>query len=182
MNSPHVDWGNKLLATDTEKYLRQSYEHMNDLNEREYEQSSIDFNRYLQNFSDTLGLGVPTTCGYQHIHVDPNIKFHQFFIMEGLGSCVELEDFTIHHFYAHGFVHHTSFCVGINSDNKICVSNPKNSIGSLVGWGTGGKDKSSTNLDNSTLSTSSSLALAMRNNPAQIFVGMPTFDDNNGIL
>ena len=57
--------------------------------------------------------------------------------MEGLGCCKAIEDYDTHHFHADSFVHNTSICIAIDMDGKVYVTNLKQQIGTLLGWGKG---------------------------------------------
>ena len=103
--------------------------------------SAISFFHFVLQFESLIGLGHPTTCGYQHVLEDKSITLHQYLIMQGLGSCVRLENYIGHHFYGYSFVHKTSFCVGIDSSKRVWVSNKNKRVGTLLGWGAGGKKK-----------------------------------------
>ena len=79
---------------------------------------------------------MPTTCCYQQVKSE-NCEIVQYFVMQGLGSCVLLEDFLAHHFYSGTFVHNTSVGVAIDNCNRVHVTNKEKFWGTMVGWGEG---------------------------------------------
>ena len=60
------------------------------------------FGKYVKKFDDVLGIATPTTCCYQEIQ-HQQCDMVQFFVMQGLGSCVRLGGYMSHHFYAPTF-------------------------------------------------------------------------------
>src|SRR5687767_7342822 len=96
------------------------------------------FQHYMSCFQAMLGLGVPTTCCYQHLKEDDELTFIQFFIMEGLSCCVLLTNYLMHIFYGHYFTHHTSLCIALDNVFKVYVLNKIKSCGTLLAWGARG--------------------------------------------
>src|SRR5688572_10863672 len=63
-------------------------------------ESIVQFQNYMILYVTMLRLEVPTTCCYQHIKVNNQLDFIQYFVMDGLTCCVILDDFKSHNFYA----------------------------------------------------------------------------------
>lgn len=109
---------------------------------QEYEDFIVYANklyRPLGQFHTTLGLGISTTCSYQHIIHDQSIHLLQYFVMDGLEYCAQIDDFTAYNFYGHTFMHNTSYCAGVDCNNRvwICIVKNKPFIGFSAGWGEG---------------------------------------------
>ena len=61
---------------------------------------------YAESFVKTIGLGVPTTCVYQFVGTKDMVKkcnVIQYFVMHGIGLCIQLKSHVAHMFYAHTF-------------------------------------------------------------------------------
>ena len=93
------------------------------------------FGNYISKFNEVSGLTTPTTCCYQEIK-EQECEIIWFFVIQGLGSCVGLEGFMAHHFYAPTFVHNTSVCLAIDSENRVHVTNEQKCWGNMMAWGT----------------------------------------------
>jgi len=123
-NEPHLDDGDKFTIEQVELVfhnLDSEIQKLDNIPNRfeEKKKKYREFQNYVTEFDQKLGLGVPTTCAYQHVLVAKEVQLIQFFLMEGLGCAVLIEDFVGHHFQGHAFVHHTSLCVGINQQGKV---------------------------------------------------------------
>ena len=143
-NEPHVDSGDTFTTEQTEEILlnlenavmltTKLGDHWNDLKANAYL-----FLQYIRKFVGTLKLGVPTTCAYQHVKLDEELTFLQYFVMEGLGCSVFLEDFIGHNFIGHAFVHNTSLCLAIDKEGRVWMDNDNGKIiGYIFGWGGAG--------------------------------------------
>ncbi len=66
---------------------------------------------YSMRFINSVGIGMPTTCGY-YLHKEDGVndddEFVQYFIESGLGCAVRLNSFYYSHFYGYAFDHQTS--------------------------------------------------------------------------
>jgi len=141
-NSPHVDAGDSYISNHLDQIEEIATWNILKHPDSRIQMNIDGFRLYALRFLNTFSLGVPTTCCYQHVKHKSDDYFHfiQFFVLQGLGCCVELKDYISHHFYAHTFVHCTSLCVAV-SNGRVYVSNKDKKIGTLLGWGAGGKKK-----------------------------------------
>ena len=86
----------------------------------------------------------PTTCGYYHLHdtddgLPPgNRKIVQYFLLEGLGIAVPIDDARVNHFFGAAFSHGTSLAWYMDDENKLVLSNHKKKCGMILGWGWSG--------------------------------------------
>ena len=147
-NSPHRDIKNSYCANDV-NVMNEDLKYWNTFpsipNEAPNQHSL--FLKYRSQFSSTLGWSSPTTCCYQHVVTDQDCKLFQFFVMQGLSSCVRIDNFTSHHFYADSLSHNTSVCIGIVK-GKVYVKNHGNRFGTIFGWGACATDDDSTGTRN----------------------------------
>ena len=77
----------------------------------------------------------PTTCVYQLIY-DENenyqTKIIQYFIMHGLGLCINVDSYVTHIFYACSFSHNTSVPIYIKKNKNFLSLNTNTN---LFAWG-----------------------------------------------
>ena len=145
-NEPHIDTMDTYSMDETTEYLNILKDKVDRLIhsvgswDSEAKKNAEDFSLYVHKFNDTLTLGVPTTCAYQHVLEDITSTLIQFFVMEGLGTAVYLPPFIGHNFISHSFVHHTSLCVALDRDGRVWIDNKngEKDIGYLFAWGGSG--------------------------------------------
>lgn len=95
-NCPHVDNGDKYLEGEMNK-LMGKMDYLKKFNDKANVHLNT-FPNYLIKVHSHIGLSSPTTCCYQHIKASEDFSFHQFSVMQGLGCCVTIQDYTTHHF------------------------------------------------------------------------------------
>ena len=100
-----------------------------------YPEHAKKFKEYVLNVDKRYWLGVPTTCGYQHVFCLDRFKIFQFFFMSGLGSAVLLTHGIGHNFYGYLFEHNTSVCLAMDSQRQVWLSNSPSKIGYVYAWG-----------------------------------------------
>ena len=101
----------------------------------------------LEEMQDTIGLGLPTTCGYRFCwqNQGPESRdgsIHQYFAYNSFGICVRVRNYSAHHFYGWAFPHQTSFCIRL-LDNAVVVKNAVLSSDDFIlsAWGDNGGPK-----------------------------------------
>lgn len=149
-NEPHRDTGDCFTKDEANTKLQNTVEQRSTFRNKYPAGTVLDnkidhFIEYAQRFTTTLGAGVPTTCSYQKVKVKEDVDMLQFFVKEGLGCSVSIDDFVTQSFYGHTFVHNTSVCIGVDSDLKIWLKNIKPEIGYVFAWGGGGLARSRRN-------------------------------------
>ena len=96
----------------------------------------------LVDLQESLGLGLPTTCGCICCHENEQDagcdSIQQHFACDGLGISVPIVDLSVHHFYGWAFVHRTSLCLRI-LDNTVYTRNSEEKKDFvLAAWGRSG--------------------------------------------
>ena len=81
-----------------------------------------------------LGLGVPTTCGYQIVIESDDITesdVYAYFLMGELGSAIRIKSDYWHIFHAYAFFHCTAVPI-VKIGNRIYFKHP---LVDIIGWG-----------------------------------------------
>ena len=142
LNAPHMDMGDKFSPKTCQKlisWLNTEYKKFISTNVCHEEQMfAYKLKTYLETTEKIYQLGVPTTCAYQHVMNLEGYQLIQFFVMEGLGCSVFIQDFIGHNFWGHVFLHNTSLCIALDKSGRVWLTNKKHNIGHLFGWGGGG--------------------------------------------
>jgi hypothetical protein len=142
-NSPHVDAFDEYDANNQEAFLHLLDDSMAkvglalDPNSTDLSYASSSA-QYLHRFFDRVRFGTPCTCAYQHV-LHPSWSsavLYQFFMLDGMGHCVRLENNIGHQFYAHTFVHRTSLCLSVFEGRVYFLSS--DGLASVFAWGEGG--------------------------------------------
>ena len=136
-NCPHLDKGDLY----SKKQIESIQQRLNTYSEEKCDDVDIQqhvslFGPYITRFDQLLNLSTPTTCCYQEIKQE-ECNMIQYFLMQGLESCVRLENFMAHHFYSGSFVRNTLVCIAVDGNNKVHVSNRDKYWGTMLGWGKG---------------------------------------------
>ena len=101
-------------------------------------------NEYKKRILSTPKVCLPTTCAYQFSWRSPVDEVHfwlrQFFVMDGLGLAMPLEDGIAHHFLASLFSHHTSAAVLNHPNGDMSLGN-EDPIALVFAWGNSGGPK-----------------------------------------
>ena len=93
---------------------------------------------YAKTMIDTVGIGVPTTCGHC-IYFDKNSQFVEddvkaYFCCNDLGISMKLQSNMYHHFHAYAFSHQTSVPIVVKNHKVYYTDTGVNA----VAWGNGG--------------------------------------------
>jgi hypothetical protein len=93
--------------------------------------------KYLQSWIERFGtFEVNTTCAYAKCGLQPNgVDLHFYFILEGLGVAIRMDEGTVHSFFANQFSHNTSVCVGQYQDGRVFL---KHEDFCIFAWGASG--------------------------------------------
>ena len=97
--------------------------------------------QYANNYVQKLGMVDPTTCVYQFMYDEKyknDTQITQYFIMHGLGLCIEVDSYVAHMFYAWSFIHNTPVTISKNK-NKYFLSLNTNT--DLFSYGSGNYNK-----------------------------------------
>ena len=86
-------------------------------------------------------MGDSTTCVYQFIDKEndnDDMKIIQYFIMHGLGICINLDSYVAHMLCACSFIHNTTVPIAIMKNKWFLSLNTNTTVFS---WGSGNFDK-----------------------------------------
>ena len=134
-----------ITCADNEKYLgfvNTSHVDRKDLYKKSIQKDLTSYCNQLPNgptknyVTSTLkvGVGKPTTCGYQFVnHTDANTEgtIFQFFLFDGLGIGLRIHDFACHMFYGHYAFHRTALPLLVR-DDKVFYTDSKLGV---FAWG-----------------------------------------------
>lgn len=86
---------------------------------------------------------MPTTCSYQFVWkgLKESAEINQYFIMNGLGLGVQLENGITNSFLGSAFSHYTSVAHAVNQNGTVWFSNRREELMFIFAWGKGGGKK-----------------------------------------
>src|SRR5687768_16366166 len=75
-NNPHVDVGDKFASEESLKKIKRLQREVTEAKGTIHHSNACSFFNYVVQFESLIGLGHPTTCGYQHVLEDNSITLH----------------------------------------------------------------------------------------------------------